>query len=107
MVKFRYMLAPIEDMTDSAFRTLCHRHGANLTFTELSRIMPLGKAVPNTLNRIRIMDGTPTVIQLLGDSEQFLKRFLSKFEPEKGLRASTSTSAAKTPQSWPRAMAAQ
>jgi tRNA-dihydrouridine synthase B len=86
MAKFQYMLAPIEDMTDSAFRTLCHRHGADLTFTELSRIQPLGKAVQNTLKRIRIMDSTPTFIQLLGDSEQFLKKFLSKFEPEKGFK---------------------
>jgi tRNA-dihydrouridine synthase B len=86
MGSFTYMLAPIEDMTDNAFRALCYRYGADLTFTEFARIAPLGKSNKNTLKRIELVDETPTTIQILGDDEQQLKRFLSKFRPNKGFK---------------------
>ena len=52
MEKFQYMLAPMEDFTDNAFRTLCYRHGADMTFTELLRIEALAKNVENIWARI-------------------------------------------------------
>lgn len=82
--KFYYMLAPIEDMTDSCFRTLCYRYGADLTLTELIRFESLAKNNKSSWERIKLYDDTPTLAQIIGEREQFLKKFLSKFLPEKG-----------------------
>ncbi|MFH1642388.1 MAG: tRNA-dihydrouridine synthase family protein [Nanoarchaeota archaeon] len=82
--KFHYMLAPIEDMTDSCFRTICNRYGADLTLTELIRFESLAKNNKSSWDRIKLYDNTPTQIQIIGEREQFLKKFLSKFSPEKG-----------------------
>ncbi len=84
--KFYYMLAPIEDMTDSCFRAICHKYGADLTFTELIRFESLAKNNQSSWDRIKLYDDTPTVIQVIGEREQFLKKFLSKFEPSKGFK---------------------
>ena len=78
------MLAPLEDMTDSCFRTLCHRYGADLTLIELIRFESLAKNNKSSWERIKLYDDTPTLIQITGAREQFLKKFLSKFSPEKG-----------------------
>lgn len=82
--KFYYMLAPLEDMTDSCFRTICYRYGADLTFTELIRFESLARNNKSSWKRIKLYDDTPTLIQVIGEREQFLKKFLSKFLPEKG-----------------------
>ena len=81
---FQYMLAPIEDMTSNAFRTVCFRHGADITFTELTRVEALARKNKCTWERIIFKDETPAIIQLLGAKEQMFKRFLSMFEPQKG-----------------------
>ncbi|MBW3010788.1 tRNA-dihydrouridine synthase family protein [Candidatus Woesearchaeota archaeon] len=86
MAKFKYMLAPIEDMTSNAFRTLCHRQGADLTFTELTRVEGLAKKNKATWSRLSFNDKTPTVIQLLGANEQHFKKFLSMFSPHPGFK---------------------
>jgi len=86
MNKFQYMLAPMEDFTDNAFRTLCFRHGADMTFTELLRIEALAKNVTNTWERIEKKDNTPVVVQLLGSSEKDLEKFLGMFEPFDGFK---------------------
>src|SRR3989338_3168307 len=83
--KFYYMLAPIEDMTDSCFRSICYKYGADMTFTELIRFESLAKNNKSSWERIKLYDNTPTIIQVIGEREQFLKKFLSKFSPEKGL----------------------
>ena len=36
-MKFQYMLAPMEKVVDASFRTICHKYGADITFTELVR----------------------------------------------------------------------
>jgi len=82
--KFYYMLAPLEDMTDSCFRTLCYRHGADLAFTELVYIEGLARNNQCTWSRIKLYDDTPTVIQIIGEREPSLKKFLSRFEPQNG-----------------------
>ena len=84
--KFYYMLAPIEDMTDSCFRTICCRYGADFAFTELIRFESLAKNNKSSWERIKLYDDTPTIIQVIGEREQFLKKFLSKFSPEKGFK---------------------
>ena len=78
------MLAPMEDIASNAFRTICFKYGADLTFTELARIEGLAKKNKCTWQRVVQKDETPVQIQLLGSNEMQLKRFLSMFEPQKG-----------------------
>ncbi len=84
MASFKYFLAPMEDITGSAFRTVCFGLGADVTFTELVRVQALARKNQSTWSRIVFHDDTPTVIQLLGSRDVFFKKFLSDFEPKKG-----------------------
>jgi tRNA-dihydrouridine synthase B len=82
--RFLYMLAPMEDLTNATFRTLCCKYGADLTFTELVRLESLVKKNENVLERIHISDGTPTEIQVVGAKDASLKEFVSSYRPEPG-----------------------
>jgi len=86
MTGFAFMLAPIEDMTSNAFRTLCHKYGADLTFTEMAKVMALARNNKSTWSRLDCSDGTPTAIQVLGSRESEFKRFLGMFKPAEGFR---------------------
>lgn len=79
---FTYMLAPLEDYTDNAFRTLCYKYGADLTFTEMIRVEGLARANASTFSRLDFHDDTPTVVQLIGSKEDRLKKFLSGFRAD-------------------------
>lgn len=83
---FIYMSAPLEDTTDFVFRKLCHRYGADLTFTEMTRIESLARKNKSTWDKIDIPDDTPTQIQLVGSNELSLKKFLKEYEPKKGFK---------------------
>lgn len=78
------MLAPMEDITDPSFRTICHKYGADLTFTEMVRIDPLSRNNAATWSRLDVKDSTPVIIQLLGTNEPRLKKFLKMFKPHEG-----------------------
>ena len=78
---FQYMLAPIEDTSDSTLRTLCHRYGADVTFTEMARFDSLARKNASTWRKIEIVDSTPAYVQIVGQDEQKLKRFLSMYQP--------------------------
>lgn len=80
------MLAPLEDMTSNAFRTICHRYGADLTFTEMSKVGALAKNNKRTWSRLECKDDTPTIIQLIGGKEQHFRKFLGMFEPSNAFR---------------------
>lgn len=81
---FHYMLAPMEKLVDASFRTICHRYGADSTFTELVRFEGLAKGNNSAVKRIKLFDDTPTYIQIMGKKEDKLEKFLIKFEPSKG-----------------------
>jgi tRNA-dihydrouridine synthase B len=81
MKGFMYMLAPLEDITGNAFRNICHKYGADLTFTELARIDGLARGNESTIRRITLRDSTPTVIQFLGSKEGQFGKFLKDYEP--------------------------
>lgn len=83
---FCYMLAPLEDITGNAFRTICYRYGADLTFTVMTRVEGLAKRNKSTWSRLEFHDDTPTVIQLVGAGEQYFKKFLSEFRPHPGFQ---------------------
>ena len=80
------MLAPMEGITDAAFRTLAHRNGADLTFTEIARVANLAKGKKSELARISILDSTPTQIQLAGSKLKEYEKFLSVFKAPDGFR---------------------
>ncbi len=81
---FSFMLAPLEDYSDNAMRTLCYRHGADLTFTEMARVEGFVRRNKPTLAKIKISDNTPVQIQLLVGTEAPLEKFLTNFEPFEG-----------------------
>lgn len=83
---FRYMLAPLEDISNNALRTLCYNHGADLTFTEMTRLSSLVLNNKSAIEKISIKSNTPTVIQLAALKESELRQFLDKYVPEKGFQ---------------------
>ena len=85
-MKFQLMLAPMEGITDATFRTLAHRNGADLTFTEMARVANLARGKKGELARIAIPDGTPTQIQLAGSKLPEYEKFLSTFKASEGFR---------------------
>ena len=82
--KFYYMLAPIENMTDSCFRTICR--GADMTFTEKASLQSLAKKNPFTMNKIKLFDDVPCMIQIIGQREPLLEKFLKDFRPRNGFQ---------------------
>jgi tRNA-dihydrouridine synthase B len=85
-MKFQLMLAPMEGSADSAFRALCHKNGADLTFTEIARVSNLARAKKGELEKISIPDSTPTQIQLAGAKLPEYEKFLSSFQPTGGFQ---------------------
>jgi tRNA-dihydrouridine synthase B len=78
------MLAPLEGYSDGVLRTLCHRHGADLTFTEMAHVESFLRGNRQALNKIAVRDSTPVQIQLLTGKEEHLEALLSGFEPLPG-----------------------
>jgi tRNA-dihydrouridine synthase B len=78
------MLAPLEGYTDSALRTLCFRHGADLTFTEMAHVESFLRGSRQSLEKIAARDSTPVQIQLLSGREDHLEQFLAGFKPFPG-----------------------
>ncbi len=78
---FSYMLAPLEDYSDNALRTLCFRHGADLTFTEMAWVEAIVRRNKPTLAKTTVLDSTPVQIQLLAGKENELEKFLANFSP--------------------------
>ena len=81
--KFVYMVAPLEENSDAALRTICYRHGADMTFTEMTRVQGLVKKNKSTWSRLTVYDDTPYMIQLLAGRESDVEKFLQVFEPPK------------------------
>jgi tRNA-dihydrouridine synthase B len=78
------MLASLEGYSDSAFRTLCHRHGADMTFTEMAHVESFLRGSRPTLGKISVRDSTPVQIQILTGREDHLERFICGFESFQG-----------------------
>lgn len=72
-------LAPLEGVSDCAFRALCYRYGADLTFTEMLRVDALVKKNKATLQLLDLKNDTPTGIQLLAVKPEILKKFVKEF----------------------------
>ena len=70
-------LSPMEGVSDLGFRKLCHKHGADLTFTPMIRADALVRNNKATLDLIDThLASVPTGIQLLVSKPQVLKKAL-------------------------------
>ena len=80
------MLASMEGYSNSVFRTLAYRHGADLTFTEMSHVQGILRNSRDSLKKIIVKDATPVQVQILSGSEKKLNRFLLEFKEFDGFR---------------------
>lgn len=61
------LLAPMEDVTDPAFRMICKEQGAAMVYTEFVSAEALVRDIPSTIKKLRINDAErPVAIQLYG-----------------------------------------
>lgn len=81
---FALMAAPLEDVSDAAFRSICHKFGADLTFTEMVHVTSLARNNKSAWRRLHFPDSTPCQIQLLPAHEDELEKFLTEFRPFDG-----------------------
>lgn len=67
--KFPVILAPLEDITDSAFRNICRMHGADMVYTEFVSSEALVRAAVKSSNKM-LFDDTekPVGIQIFGNN---------------------------------------
>ncbi len=79
-------LAPMEDVTDMAFRLICKRLGADLVYTEFTSSEAIIRDIPRALDKIRITEKErPIAIQLFGGVEESMERATQKaqeFNPD-------------------------
>ena len=65
--KYPLYLAPMEDVTDPAFRLLCKRFGADRVYTEFVNADALVRSVDRTMRKLTISDEErPVAIQIYG-----------------------------------------
>ena len=61
------VLAPMEDVTDPAFRLQCREQGAAMVYTEFVSAEALVRDIPSTIKKLRINDAErPVAIQIYG-----------------------------------------
>lgn len=65
--KMPLLLAPMEDVTDPAFRLMCKNFGANMVYTEFVSSDALIRSIRSTERKLNISDNErPVVIQIYG-----------------------------------------
>lgn len=72
--KTKYSLAPLAGFTDAAFRRLCSRHGADLTYTEMVSAAGLAHGSRPTRHLMETLPGEgPVACQLFGSNPDELE----------------------------------
>jgi nifR3 family TIM-barrel protein len=73
--QFPVILAPLEDITDSAFRTLCRRFGADMVYTEFVSSEALVRSAEKS-NKKMAFDNSerPLGIQIFGNNLEAMKK---------------------------------
>ena len=65
------VLAPMEDVTDPAFRLMCKRFGADMVYTEFVSADALIRSVNKTMAKLNIDEQErPVAIQIYGKTYQ-------------------------------------
>lgn len=63
------ILAPMEDVTDRAFRQLCKRHGADIVYTEFISAEALRRGAEKTIRKLTVADHErPVAVQIFGST---------------------------------------
>ena len=76
-IKNNLFLAPMAGITDKAFRCLCKKFGAGLTYTEMVSAKGLYYNSKNTKQLLEIADNeTPCAVQLFGNEPEIFKAVL-------------------------------
>ncbi len=74
-------LAPMEDVTDTAFRLICKRLGADIVYTEFTSCEALIRDIPRAIKKIQLSDEErPIGIQLYGGVETSMEKATQKVE---------------------------
>lgn len=74
-------LAPMEDVTDTAFRLICRRLGADMVYTEFTSSEAIIREIPRALIKIKITEEErPIAIQLFGGVERSMAGAAQKAE---------------------------
>ena len=80
------LLAPMEDVTDPAFRLMCKKFGADMVYTEFVSADALIRSVSKTLLKLKISDEErPVAIQIYGkDTETMVEaaRIVEQAKPD-------------------------
>ncbi|MBF2055232.1 MAG: tRNA dihydrouridine synthase DusB [Candidatus Sericytochromatia bacterium] len=80
------VLAPMEDVTDLAFRLICKRHGADIVYTEFVSSEALIRDIRGAINKMRILDEErPIGIQIYGNKVESMvqaARIVEQAEPD-------------------------
>lgn len=84
--KYPVFLAPLEDITDSAFRKICRKFGASVTYTEFSSSEALIRDVEKTFKKIHFSESErPIGIQLFGNNPDSMREsaeIVAKLKPD-------------------------
>ena len=65
------MLAPMEDVTDLAFRRICRQMGADIVYTEFTSSDAIIRNIPKAINKIEVCEQErPVAIQIFGGEEE-------------------------------------
>ncbi len=65
--EYPVFLAPMEDVTDAAFRLMCKRFGADLVYTEFVSSDALIRSINKTMQKLTISEEErPVAIQIYG-----------------------------------------
>ncbi|ACF10709.1 TIM-barrel protein, nifR3 family [Chlorobaculum parvum NCIB 8327] len=80
------ILAPMEDVTDRAFRQLCKRHGADIVYTEFVSAEAIRRGAEKSIRKLR-MDAheRPVAVQIFGNTVESMVEAASiaeSFEPD-------------------------
>ena len=74
MTRYPLYLAPMEDVTDPAFRLLCKRFGADRVYTEFVNADALVREVDSTLRKLRFAEEErPVAIQIYGREPESMR----------------------------------
>ncbi len=80
-IKDPIALAPMEDVSDAAFRLICKRLGADIVYTEFTSCEALIRDVPKAYDKIKVTDEErPIGIQLYGGVEESMEKAAARAE---------------------------
>ena len=74
-------LAPMEDVSDTAFRLICKRLGADIVYTEFTSSEAIIRDIPRALHKIEVRDEErPIAIQIFGGVETSMEQAAQRVE---------------------------